>query len=157
MCPDDGGNSRRVWPPSPREVIRTTVANRWPQDILETRAVPKLSLADPADAAGGSPRPGRSRPCSTSPTAANSSRPRRPTRTSRVSSSPPTSSHHLLAVHAEKGSPGARFGLFFSTDDVILVPGFLGSSLTDETGGNGLIWVDPALVLPGRTGSSSRP
>jgi len=32
---------------------------------------------------------------------------------------------------------------------VILVPGFLGSSLTDETGGNGLIWVDPGLVLAG--------
>ncbi len=56
---------------------------------------------------------------------------------------------HLLAVHAEKQRQGARFGLFFSTDDVILVPGFLGSSLTDATGGNGLIWVDPTLVLPG--------
>jgi hypothetical protein len=56
---------------------------------------------------------------------------------------------HLLAVHAEKERPGARLGLFFSTDDVILVPGFLGSSLTDETGGNGLIWVDPELVLAG--------
>jgi hypothetical protein len=56
---------------------------------------------------------------------------------------------HLVAVHQEQGRAGARFGLFFSTDDVILVPGFLGSSLTDETGGNGLIWVDPGLVLPG--------
>jgi hypothetical protein len=56
---------------------------------------------------------------------------------------------HLLALHAEKERPGARLGLFFSTDDVILVPGFLGSSLTDATGGNGLIWVDPGLALPG--------
>jgi hypothetical protein len=58
--------------------------------------------------------------------------------------------NYLLAIHEERKRPGARFGLFFSTDDVIIVPGFLGSSLTDETGGNGLIWVDPGLVLPGR-------
>jgi hypothetical protein len=56
---------------------------------------------------------------------------------------------YLLAIHAEQQRPEARLGLFFSTDDVIIVPGFLGSSLTDETGGNGLIWVDPGLVLPG--------
>ncbi len=56
---------------------------------------------------------------------------------------------YLVAVYRELGRPGARLGLFFSTDDVILVPGFLGSSLTDETGGNGLIWIDPGLVLPG--------
>ena len=63
---------------------------------------------------------------------------------------------HLLAVHAEKQRQGARFGLFFSTDDVILVPGFLGSSLTDAIGGNGLIWVDPTLCSLAM-GRSSRP
>lgn len=56
---------------------------------------------------------------------------------------------YLVAVHAQQRRPEARLGLFFSTDDVIIVPGFLGSSLTDETGGNGLIWIDPTLVLPG--------
>jgi hypothetical protein len=38
-------------------------------------------------------------------------------------------------------------GLFFNTDDVILVPGFLGSQLVDAGGGNGLIWIDPTLVF----------
>jgi hypothetical protein len=56
---------------------------------------------------------------------------------------------HLVAVHEAQRRPAARFDLFFSTDDVILVPGFLGSSLTDVVGGNGLIWIDPGLVLPG--------
>src|SRR5947209_5553701 len=34
-------------------------------------------------------------------------------------------------------------GLFFSTDDVIIVPGLMGSELVDESGKDGLIWVDP--------------
>ena len=37
-------------------------------------------------------------------------------------------------------------GMFFSTDDVILVPGFMGSELTDVGGPDGLIWIDPFLV-----------
>jgi hypothetical protein len=37
--------------------------------------------------------------------------------------------------------------LFFSTDDVILVPGFLGSQLADTAGRDGLIWIDPKLVF----------
>jgi hypothetical protein len=37
--------------------------------------------------------------------------------------------------------------LFFSTDDVILVPGFLGSQLADVAGRDGLIWIDPKLVF----------
>jgi hypothetical protein len=41
---------------------------------------------------------------------------------------------------------GRSLGLF-GTSDVIVVPGFLGSSLTDATGGNGLIWIDPTLAL----------
>jgi len=40
----------------------------------------------------------------------------------------------------------APFGLFLSTDDVIIVPGFMGSELSDVSGG-ALIWVDPALVV----------
>jgi hypothetical protein len=40
-----------------------------------------------------------------------------------------------------------NLGLFFSSDDVIIVPGFLGSELVDLTGGNGLIWIDPKLVF----------
>jgi hypothetical protein len=37
--------------------------------------------------------------------------------------------------------------LFFSTDDVIIVPGFLGSELADVSGRDGLIWIDPKLVF----------
>ena len=40
-------------------------------------------------------------------------------------------------------------GFFFSTDDVILVPGFLGSELVDVQGLDGLIWVDPKMLLFG--------
>ena len=40
-----------------------------------------------------------------------------------------------------------HLGLFFSTDDAIVVPGFLGSELVDVTGGNGLIWIDPGLLV----------
>jgi pimeloyl-ACP methyl ester carboxylesterase len=42
-----------------------------------------------------------------------------------------------------------NLGLFFNTDDVILIPGFLGSQLVDAGGGNGLIWIDPTLVFAG--------
>lgn len=41
---------------------------------------------------------------------------------------------------------GPRIGLFFSTDDVLLVPGFMGSELTDQ-GLHGLIWITPRLVV----------
>ncbi|MBN9518555.1 hypothetical protein J0H58_08565 [bacterium] len=51
-----------------------------------------------------------------------------------------------VARPARDGGPA--FGLF-SSADVIIVPGFLGSELTDETGGNGLIWVDPSMVVTG--------
>jgi hypothetical protein len=40
-----------------------------------------------------------------------------------------------------------HLSLFFSTDDVIIVPGFMGSALLDVAGGNGLIWINPRLVL----------
>lgn len=37
-------------------------------------------------------------------------------------------------------------GLFFSTDDVIILPGILGSELIDVRGRDGVIWIDPKLV-----------
>src|SRR5439155_24989144 len=43
-----------------------------------------------------------------------------------------------------------------STDDVILVPGFMGSTLSDMTGGYGLIWIDPKLVIDGTQLSALR-
>ncbi len=42
---------------------------------------------------------------------------------------------------------GPEMGLFVSTDDVVIVPGFLGSELVDQTGPDGLIWIDPKLVF----------
>ncbi|HKA07086.1 MAG TPA: hypothetical protein VKD71_07495 [Gemmataceae bacterium] len=56
----------------------------------------------------------------------------------------------LLRIVEEARAVRARepnLKLFFSTDDVIIVPGFMGSELTDVSGGNGLIWIDPKLVL----------
>ncbi len=58
--------------------------------------------------------------------------------------------HDLLAV-ADAARQARRAGpslsLFFSTADVILLPGLLGSQLEDASGGNGLIWIDPKLVF----------
>ena len=50
------------------------------------------------------------------------------------------------AREVQRGRP--PLGLFFSTDDVILVPGFLGSELADfgSGGGGGVIWIDPKLL-----------
>ncbi len=56
---------------------------------------------------------------------------------------------HLLATRREARRPDRRLGAFFSTDDAIIVPGFMGSRLSDATGGNGLIWIDPKLVING--------
>ena len=41
----------------------------------------------------------------------------------------------------------ANLRLFISTDDVVIVPGFMGSELVDMSGPNGLIWIDPKLVF----------
>jgi hypothetical protein len=49
-----------------------------------------------------------------------------------------------LAREVQSGPP--PLGLFFSTDDVILVPGFLGSELVDVSGKDGVIWIDPKLL-----------
>ncbi|MEO6810649.1 MAG: alpha/beta fold hydrolase, partial [Isosphaeraceae bacterium] len=57
--------------------------------------------------------------------------------------------NYLLAVRAQERKSGARLELFFSTDDVIIVPGFMGSRLSDVDGPNGLIWIDPSLVIQG--------
>jgi pimeloyl-ACP methyl ester carboxylesterase len=40
-----------------------------------------------------------------------------------------------------------RLALFNSTDDVIIIPGFMGSELRDVYGDLGLIWIDPKLVF----------
>src|SRR5262245_4943622 len=53
----------------------------------------------------------------------------------------------LDIASAADRAPGAgrSLSLFFSIADVIIVPGFLASQLSDSTGGNGLIWIDPEL------------
>lgn len=56
----------------------------------------------------------------------------------------------LVLLHDRKARAGERVALFNSTDDVIVVPGFMGSELRDvASGGHGLIWIDPGLVLNG--------
>lgn len=40
-----------------------------------------------------------------------------------------------------------RSSQLYCTDDLILVPGVMGSSLWDETGPHGLIWIDPTLAF----------
>jgi len=58
--------------------------------------------------------------------------------------------HDLLAVAEATNhvrATGPTLSLFRSTDDVIIVPGFMGSELDDVTGDNGLVWIDPLLVL----------
>jgi hypothetical protein len=50
--------------------------------------------------------------------------------------------------------PSAANRAFFSTDAVVVVPGFLGSSLSDtQPGGLGLIWVDPLLFRSNEIGA----
>jgi hypothetical protein len=63
---------------------------------------------------------------------------------------------YLLAVRQERRKAGPRLAAFFSTDDVIVVPGFMGSDLRDVTGPFGLIWIDPGLVLDGNQLSALR-
>jgi hypothetical protein len=44
--------------------------------------------------------------------------------------------------------------LFFSTDQVVIVPGFLGSELSDlAAGGYGLIWLSPGIAFADRLGA----
>ena len=51
------------------------------------------------------------------------------------------------------GISARSMGLFFSTDLVVVVPGFLGSTLSDvKPGGNGLIWANPNVLFRDRLG-----
>ncbi|MDR3636033.1 MAG: hypothetical protein P4L84_19680 [Isosphaeraceae bacterium] len=51
------------------------------------------------------------------------------------------------------GVSARALGLFFSTDLVVVVPGFLGSALSDvRPGGFGLIWVNPNVLFRDRLG-----
>jgi hypothetical protein len=54
---------------------------------------------------------------------------------------------HLMDQARELRLRQPSLQLFFSTDDVIIVPGFLGSQLADVAGHDGLIWIDPKLVF----------
>src|SRR5882724_541421 len=54
---------------------------------------------------------------------------------------------YLKVLREERRPAGMRMALFFSTDDLIVVPGLLGSTLRDVQGDLGLIWIDPTLSL----------
>ncbi len=57
----------------------------------------------------------------------------------------------LISEHP--GVSARSVGLFFSTDLVVIVPGFLGSTLSDvQTAGYGLIWVNPNIAFRDRLG-----
>ena len=53
----------------------------------------------------------------------------------------------LVEAIRRKQATNRSLSLFFSTDDVLIIPGFLGSELDDVTGPNGVIWIDPGLLL----------
>lgn len=56
--------------------------------------------------------------------------------------------NELRQLTRETAARPASFALFAKKEDVFLVPGFLGSSLTDQAPrGHELIWVDPTLVV----------
>jgi hypothetical protein len=56
-------------------------------------------------------------------------------------------------VSEAPGVSARSMSLFFSTDLVVVVPGFLGSTLSDVTpGGFGLIWVNPIVAFRDRLG-----
>jgi hypothetical protein len=56
-------------------------------------------------------------------------------------------------VSEAPGVSARSLSLFFSTDLVVVVPGFLGSTLSDVTrGGFGLIWVNPVVAFRDRLG-----
>jgi hypothetical protein len=53
----------------------------------------------------------------------------------------------LLALRSNHLNAETKLGLFFSTDDVLIVPGFMGCSLRDVGGQHGLIWINPSLLI----------
>jgi pimeloyl-ACP methyl ester carboxylesterase len=58
--------------------------------------------------------------------------------------------HELVAAQAQAAAPGApvAFGLWHPDRQAVIVPGFLGSELSDlAPRGTGLIWISPALAL----------
>lgn len=55
----------------------------------------------------------------------------------------------LLTLRSERRKALTKPQFLFSSEDVILIPGFLGSTLVDVSGANGLIWIDPLLVFNG--------
>src|SRR5262245_13025381 len=56
-------------------------------------------------------------------------------------------------VSEAPGVSARAMSLFFSTDLVVVVPGFMGSTLSDVTpGGFGLIWVNPVVAFRDRLG-----
>ena len=54
----------------------------------------------------------------------------------------------IAAIEQARGQRlgGDSLGLFFSTDDVLIVPGLMGSELVDVSGERGLLWIDPKLL-----------
>ncbi len=54
------------------------------------------------------------------------------------------------SIHAQQAADRS-LSLFYSTDDVLIIPGFLGSELDDVTkGGEGTVWITPQ-ILTGNT------
>ena len=58
----------------------------------------------------------------------------------------------LVEDTRRKQSKDRSLSLFFSSDDALIIPGFLGSELDDVKGSDGVIWIDPLLL----TGDPSR-
>ena len=53
----------------------------------------------------------------------------------------------IRKLQSQEHAAGRELGLFNSTDDVIIIPGFMGSALEDTSGKFGLIWIDPRIAL----------
>jgi hypothetical protein len=53
----------------------------------------------------------------------------------------------IRKLQTQEHAAGRELGLFNSTDDVIIIPGFMGSALEDTSGKFGLIWIDPRIAL----------
>ncbi len=60
----------------------------------------------------------------------------------------PEALNHLRLLRANRDRSRAALGLL-GTDDVLIVPGFMGSVLKDVGGQHGLIWISPSLLVSG--------
>jgi pimeloyl-ACP methyl ester carboxylesterase len=58
---------------------------------------------------------------------------------------------YLLKLRDEKRKTQQKPNLAFSSDDVVIVPGFFASGLRDVSGTNGSIWIDPKLFESGKS------